>query len=746
MYVGNLVANGRRASQLSTTSRDIKRLFIRYNQSMARVRSTSVSEIAARSTRRNGLGLIISSNTLRGCTRARVLRSSLTSASTHPEIKSIISLIGSRSNEWYKQHKKPQTKTLDQPTQRPSSVNSQQATTQTTAPMGAPSLPSGHRNQRMISTGSREDTIVGPSRAFGTTYPQSEFGNYSTSFSGSTTSQRMSRLSTSQIQLRSNPPQCPFPPCSHTFVTSDHIKEHLQSQQGSQNIVRPYYQGVQAQGSSWHRSQSNPGNQPGLPSRQYMGMQESPGNAMRTQSSYQPQARGMDGGYGPRTAPNPSIPTIQNRLEEDFENSTLMQSQEPIFATESTDSYLVQIGMMDQLQPDLSQNANLGFDTSQEQALKVQEEQQKKPTSPLSFHTIKSFLQKHFPDDRIDFAASAVQGALKSLQSTSSSGDVDNAPAPAPALDTANFERATRNGKAVYLCPFHGCEKYMPRKCELRKHYQRHTLPWACTFDRCRRTYKSFGSKNDWKRHEAKLHEQQETWRCEEQESNISGRSVPATGDDDACMKIFCNKDLYLKHLKDQHRISDSSTTHKLCRSQRIGAKCQGRYWCGFCNKIIEMKAIGVDGESERFNHIDDHFTKERRHIKSWKPLNGRPSAGDSALASGQTSPTEGSCAGSDEVETNEDVAADALATQNTPTPQGSRKRPASTMTGGSQAPVPKVARLSAPRHQRVITQMVKCCGCGDVFQYWNGSCTACNHRVCQNCFAEVVVERDEST
>jgi hypothetical protein len=657
-----------------------------------------------------------------------------------------MSLIGSRSNEWYEQHKKPQTKAVVHATQRPPSVNSQQATTQASGPMGAPSLTPAHRNQRMTTIGSREATTAGPSRNFGTTYPQSEFGNYSTSFSGSNTSQGMSRPSTGHIQLRSNSFPCSFPGCSQVFMTADHYREHLRSQHGSQNSLTRYYPGMQAQGSSWPRSQSNPGNQPALPSRQYVGMQESTGNAMRVHSSYQPQTRGMDGGYGPRTAPNPSIPTIQNRLDEDFDNSTVMQSQDQIFATESTDSYLVQIGMMDQLQPDLSQNANLGFDPSQEQALKAQEDQQKKPTSPLSFNTIKSFLQQHFPDDRIDFATSVVQDTLQSLQSTSSSGDVDNAPNPAPALGTANLTREIRDGKSVYPCPFLGCEKSMPRACELRKHYQRHTLPWACTFDRCRRTYKFFGSKNDWKRHESRLHEQQESWRCEERESNISGRSVPATGDEDACMKIFCSKDLYLKHLKEQHRISDGSTTHKLCKSQRIGAKCQGQYWCGFCNKIIEMKGIGVVGESERFNHIDYHFTKEFRHIKGWKPLNGRPSPGDSASTSGHTSPAESSYAGSDEVETNEDAAGDAHATQNTPTPQGSKKRPASSMPGGSRAPAAKVARSGVSRAQRVQTQIIQCCNCKNVFPHWNGSCTDCNHRVCQNCPGEVVeqVEQDE--
>jgi hypothetical protein len=61
-YVENKDVHERRASQPSTISRDIKRVFTRFNQNMAIVRSISVSEKAAQGMRRSGLDLTISNS------------------------------------------------------------------------------------------------------------------------------------------------------------------------------------------------------------------------------------------------------------------------------------------------------------------------------------------------------------------------------------------------------------------------------------------------------------------------------------------------------------------------------------------------------------------------------------------------------------------------------------------------------------------------------------------------------------
>jgi hypothetical protein len=246
----------------------------------------------------------------------------------------------------------------------------------------------------------------------------------------------------------------------------------------------------------------------------------------------------------------------------------------------------------------------------------------------FSIDAVKAFLREHVPNDRIEslpLGIAAAASALDAENSTPATPDmitidslVVGKAAATSALDAENFTPATRDVKTINLCPYPGCSKISRRKCGLRKHYKRHTLPWACTFDTC---HKPFGSKNDWKRHELRQHEQQESWRCEEICDNVSGESVPSSGDD-ACKRLFHTKKLYLMHLQRSHRITEYEVTAKLCRTQRIGTKDEGRYWCGFCNKIVIKRQIGV---GERYDHISDHFVREGRNIEQWKPLNGRP-------------------------------------------------------------------------------------------------------------------------
>ena len=47
----------------------------------------------------------------------------------------------------------------------------------------------------------------------------------------------------------------------------------------------------------------------------------------------------------------------------------------------------------------------------------------------------------------------------------------------------------------------------------------------------------------------------------------------------------------------------------ELCR---IGRNAQGRFWCGFYTKLIDLKARGMDVWTERFDHINDHFIGRR--------------------------------------------------------------------------------------------------------------------------------------
>lgn len=149
------------------------------------------------------------------------------------------------------------------------------------------------------------------------------------------------------------------------------------------------------------------------------------------------------------------------------------------------------------------------------------------------------------------------------------------------------------------------CKKVLPRACDMNKHIKRHTRPFGCTFHKCN---KVFGSKNDWKRHENSQHYQSLMFRC----------PVPeASKKYGVCAKIFYAQPAFEEHLKDGHKVADNELVQGHVREGRIGKGYQGRFWCGFCKKIIDLKEQGVGGWDERFNHIDNHY-KEGIRVDQW--------------------------------------------------------------------------------------------------------------------------------
>jgi len=173
------------------------------------------------------------------------------------------------------------------------------------------------------------------------------------------------------------------------------------------------------------------------------------------------------------------------------------------------------------------------------------------------------------------------------------------------------------------------CHEFQGRPCELkyvmrllpfnsvsilithRKHMKRHERPYGCTFLTCNKT---FGSKSDWKRHENSQHFHLETWRCDEER--------PEGG---ACAKVCYRKQTFSEHLVKVHEISDNDTIKTKSDTCRIGRNCQARFWCGFCEKLVELKKRGVEAWTERFDHIDDHFmgrhTLPKQSIQDWVPM-----------------------------------------------------------------------------------------------------------------------------
>jgi len=152
------------------------------------------------------------------------------------------------------------------------------------------------------------------------------------------------------------------------------------------------------------------------------------------------------------------------------------------------------------------------------------------------------------------------------------------------------------------------CPKTVGRPCDLKKHEKRHSRPWGCTHANCS---KSFGSKNDWKRHENSQHFQLETWRCNE---------PSATSKINQCAKLSYRRDEFQDHLKVDHEIVDGAHIQERCKKSRIGRNGQGGFWCGFCKEIVKLEKRGSEAWDERFNHIDGHF-KEEFSIANWYPV-----------------------------------------------------------------------------------------------------------------------------
>lgn len=147
-----------------------------------------------------------------------------------------------------------------------------------------------------------------------------------------------------------------------------------------------------------------------------------------------------------------------------------------------------------------------------------------------------------------------------------------------------------------------------------RKHMKRHDKPYGCTYLGCG---KSFGSKNDWKRHESSQHFQVEAWRCDKKLS-----------DGGACSKVCYRRQSFEDHLKQEHQVpSDSTILEDALEECRIGRSCDARFWCGFCVKLVDIKSKGLAAWTERFDHIDDHFMGRKdftkQNILDWVPVDG---------------------------------------------------------------------------------------------------------------------------
>jgi sal-like protein len=107
-------------------------------------------------------------------------------------------------------------------------------------------------------------------------------------------------------------------------------------------------------------------------------------------------------------------------------------------------------------------------------------------------------------------------------------------------------------------------------------------------------------------------------------------------------------RETFKYHLQKEHKIGDASRLDEKIENSRIGRNCETRFWCGFCQKIIEITQKGLSAWTERFNHIDDHFSGRnypKKEIKEWKNVDPDvpdadliPGSEDSALNSPEQS------------------------------------------------------------------------------------------------------------
>jgi hypothetical protein len=145
---------------------------------------------------------------------------------------------------------------------------------------------------------------------------------------------------------------------------------------------------------------------------------------------------------------------------------------------------------------------------------------------------------------------------------------------------------------------------------------------YGCTFLTCNKT---FGTKNDWKRHENSEHFHQEAWRCD--------KETPEGG---VCAKVCYRRQSFQDHLKTKHRMEDDTIKEK-AESCRMGRNCQTRFWCGFCKKLIGLKKKGVEAWTERFDHIDDHFMGlhgyKKQCILDWIPVDSTKRKGEAEIS-----------------------------------------------------------------------------------------------------------------
>jgi hypothetical protein len=217
---------------------------------------------------------------------------------------------------------------------------------------------------------------------------------------------------------------------------------------------------------------------------------------------------------------------------------------------------------------------------------------------------------------------SSIHQRQRSQETRATSPSLSSTLAPEVAITSATItaQRRTDNGKINELCQI--CHREIGRASELKKHMKRHIRPYGCTRDGCGKT---FGSKNDWKRHEVTHSKpsgqpQKDGWRCD------GSHRDPATTQN--CYRFFQgSEDEYKSHLARSE--VPNQYVHQYMTSVYIPGQFRGQFWCGLCNAVVasEVALSQTDPKfldecrDARINHVDRHFMNDRMSIAEWVEL-----------------------------------------------------------------------------------------------------------------------------
>ena len=130
--------------------------------------------------------------------------------------------------------------------------------------------------------------------------------------------------------------------------------------------------------------------------------------------------------------------------------------------------------------------------------------------------------------------------------------------------------------------------------CPRSKHKKRHERPFPCThFCGGRdKNMKAFGSKDDWKRHESRIHFKHnfpdEEWLC------CETKTMPDTNKEVTCREFFKSAADFQRHLVDIHgQKGDAKPSLDEIVDQHRVVPANNRYgWCGFCKEKISLDEL----------------------------------------------------------------------------------------------------------------------------------------------------------